>query len=56
MLDPFLTYNGVRAHLDDLRHEACLSRLAAQATCCKSTGSAWSRVRAALGTRPVEDH
>ncbi|MDQ1688721.1 MAG: hypothetical protein QOK42_1696 [Frankiaceae bacterium] len=47
MIDPYLTYNGVRSHIDDLRDEACLSRLAALATCCKPT--AWSRVRDLLG-------
>jgi hypothetical protein len=46
MLDPFLTYNGVRSHIDDLREEACMSRLAAKATCCKTT--AWSRMRSRL--------
>lgn len=50
MIDPFLTYNGVRSHIDDLREQACMSRLAAQATCCKATG--WQRVRELL-TRPA---
>ena len=46
MIDPFLTYNGVRSHIDDLREEACLSRLAAKAMCCKPT--TWSRMRTRL--------
>lgn len=46
MIDPFLTYNGVRSHIDDLREEACMSRLAARATGGKATG--WERVRGLL--------
>ena len=49
MIDPFLTYNGVRSHIDDLRDDACMSRLAAKATCCKT--STWSRVRGRLAAR-----
>ena len=55
MIDPFLTYNGVRSHIDDLRDEAQQSRLAAIATCCKATG--WQRVRELLTTpKPASDH
>lgn len=50
MIDPFLTYNGVQSHLDDLRAQACMSRLAAEATCCKATG--WQRIRELL-THPA---
>lgn len=46
MIDPYLTYNGVRSHVDDLRADACMSRLAAQASCGRATG--WQRVRELL--------
>lgn len=55
MIDPFLTYNGVRSHIDDLREDARMSRLAAIATCCKATG--WQRIRELLtnpGTAPAD--